>query len=124
VDNAIFVQNIKVRCKILGKPPTAACKDAGVGASFISDLNRGQTPSVAKVQMLADYLGCTTSELLGESPAPAGDSAPASDQQLKAAFWGGDKDLSQEDLDAMWADVKNFAAFVAEKKKREKQQDG
>ena len=74
--------------------------------------------------MLADYLGCTTSELLGESPAPAGDSAPASDQQLKAAFWGGDKDLSQEDLDAMWADVKNFAAFVAEKKKREKQQDG
>lgn len=43
---------------------------------------------------------------------------------MKAAFWGGDKDLSQEDLDAMWADVKNFAAFVAEKKKREKQQDG
>jgi len=57
-------------------------------------------------------------------PDSSSNSAPASEQQLKAAFWGGDKDLSQEDLDAMWADVKNFAAFVAEKKKREKQQDG
>ena len=37
-----------------------------------------------------------------------------------AAFWGGDKDLSPEDMDAMWQDVENFAAFVAQKKKEEK----
>ena len=36
--------------------------------NFISDIKRGQTPSVAKVQMLANYLGVTTSELLGEVP--------------------------------------------------------
>lgn len=66
MDSAIFVQNIKEFCKIKGIPPTTACKNAGVGASFISDVNRGQTPSVTKVQMLADYLGVTTSKLLGE----------------------------------------------------------
>ncbi len=42
-------------------------------------------------------------------------------QDLMAAFWGGDKDLSQDDMNAMWTDVENFAAFVAQQKKREKQ---
>ena len=67
----LFVQNIKYFCKKKGEPTTTVCKNAGVGASFVSDLNRGQTPSVAKVQMLADYLGVTTSDLLGEKEKPA-----------------------------------------------------
>lgn len=33
-------------------------------------MNRGSTPSVAKVQLLANYLGVTTSELLGEKIEP------------------------------------------------------
>ena len=66
MDASIFVQNIKNYCQLKGVKPTTACKESGVGASFISDINRGQTPSVSKVQMLADYLGVTTSELLGE----------------------------------------------------------
>ena len=41
-------------------------------------------------------------------------------ETLQAAFWGGEKDLSQEDLDDMWNDVERFAAFLAEKKKQEK----
>lgn len=41
-----------------------------MGTSFINNVERGQTPSVAKVQMLADYLGVTTSELLGEKTEP------------------------------------------------------
>ena len=47
--------------------PTNACKESGVGSSFLSDIQRGQTPSVAKVQLLAQYLGVTTSDLLGEA---------------------------------------------------------
>lgn len=62
----VFVQNIKGFCHKKGETPTNACKNSGVGASFISDLHRGRTPSVAKVQMLAEYLGVTTSQLLGE----------------------------------------------------------
>ena len=67
MDANIFVQNIKKYCLLKGVKPTNACKESGVGASFISDIKRGQTPSVAKVQILADYLGVTTSELLGEA---------------------------------------------------------
>lgn len=45
-----------------------ACRESGVGTSFINNIEaRGQVPSVEKVQLLAQYLGVTTSELLGET---------------------------------------------------------
>jgi transcriptional regulator with XRE-family HTH domain len=68
MDKEIFVQNVKFFCKGKGIPPTVACRESGVGTSFLTDIKRGQTPSVTKVQMLAQYLGVTTSELLGEQP--------------------------------------------------------
>lgn len=68
MDRELFVQNIKERCRAKGVKPTVACRESGVGVSFINDIERGQTPSVAKVQMLAQYLGCTVSDLLGEGP--------------------------------------------------------
>lgn len=70
MDKDIFVQNVRVICFRRGIKPTNACKEAGVGGSFLSDIKRGQTPSVAKVQMLANYLGVTTSLLLGEKEKP------------------------------------------------------
>lgn len=33
-------------------------------------IKRGTIPSVERVQLLAQYLGCTVSDLLGEAPAP------------------------------------------------------
>ena len=59
MDKELFVQNIKERCRAKGVKHTVACREAGVGVSFINDIERGQTPSVAKVQLLAQYLGCT-----------------------------------------------------------------
>lgn len=66
MERELFVQNIKEYCHARGVKPTVACRESGVGVSFINDIERGQTPSVAKVQMLAQYLGCTVSDLLGE----------------------------------------------------------
>lgn len=36
----------------------------------MDNLKKGSIPSVLKVQLLADYLGTTTSELLGETKKP------------------------------------------------------
>lgn len=119
MDKAAFVQKVKMLCLQKGVKPTNACKECGIGGSFLSDISsRGQIPSVERVQKLAAYLGVTTSELLGEAPAG---SAPAGKAELQAAFWGGEADLSQEDLDAMWGDVERFAQFLAERKRQEKQ---
>ena len=67
MDKDFFVQKVKLLCLQKGIKHTNACKESGVGGSFLSDINRGQVPSVAKVQMLAEYLGVTVSELLGET---------------------------------------------------------
>lgn len=72
MNTKLFVQNIKKYCKLKGIKPTPACRESGVGTSFINDVERGKKPSVEKVQMLAEYLGVTTSDLLGEEK-PAGD---------------------------------------------------
>lgn len=75
----IFVQNVKKLCKAAGTNPTAACEASGAGRNFMDNVKKGSTPSVTKVQKLADYLGVTTSELLGEiSPAgPRDNKTPA-----------------------------------------------
>lgn len=71
MDALNFVQNIKKFCELKGVKPTVACRESGVGTSFINNIEkRGSMPSVEKVQLLADYLGITTSELLGEKTEP------------------------------------------------------
>ena len=68
MDREVFVQNIKNYCALRGVKPTVACRESGAGPNLISQLmNRGSIPSVEKVQLLAQYLGVTTSELLGEA---------------------------------------------------------
>ena len=68
LDTERFVQNVEYWCKLKGEPPTIACEKSGAGRSLIANIKRGSFPSVAKVQQLAQYLGCTTSDLLGETP--------------------------------------------------------
>ena len=38
------------------------------------------------------------------------------DDDIKAAFWGGEKDLSPEEVYALWEDVKAYKKFVTERK--------
>jgi len=82
MDSSLLIENIKRISKAKGIAPTNACKESGVGTSFIPDIKRGQIPSVAKVQMLADYLGVTTSDLLGEKIPPVSED----DGRLDSAF--------------------------------------
>lgn len=68
MDLDILVQNIKSQCDKRGYKPTVACREAGVGQSFINNMEKQRSvPSVEKVQMLAHYLGVTVSELIGET---------------------------------------------------------
>lgn len=106
MEKEIFVQNIKERCRAKGVKPTVACRESGVGVSFINDIERGQTPSVAKVQMLAQYLGCTVSDLLGEDPTPPD---PVRQEFIRL-------------LDDMTAEQRNelFAFMLRQKREQEK----
>ena len=66
-----FVQNVKYYCGKKGVKPTVALAESGAGKNLLGQLTgRGSYPSVERVQMLAQYLDCTVSDLLGEDPAP------------------------------------------------------
>lgn len=78
MDKEIFVQNIKKQCSLRGVKPTIACRESGAGADLINQIERrGSVPSVERVQLLAQYLGVTVSELLGE---------PLPEEQARAAL--------------------------------------
>lgn len=95
MDMEFFVQNIKKYCSLVGVKPTVACRESGVGSSFISNIYHGQIPSVAKVQQLAEYLGVTTSELLGEEKPPPGDGDGSADS-LRSTLLHNFDQLNQE----------------------------
>lgn len=65
--NDRLTENIIRLCVDRNERPTNACAAAGVGKSFISDMRRGQSPSIYKVFALAQYLGVTTSDLVGDA---------------------------------------------------------
>ena len=68
MDREFFVQNIKKLCAVKGVKPTITCRESGAGKDLVNRIESGgSVPSVEKVQMLANYLGVTTSELLGET---------------------------------------------------------
>ena len=79
-----MISNIRKYCAARNVKPTIACTAAGVGRSFVSDIDRGQTPSVAKVADLAAYLGVSTSDLVGDARTPA-DLAPLAEAWAASA---------------------------------------
>lgn len=84
--------------------------------------NESSEPTFDTLRRLAEYFGTSSDELMGFEK-NISSSVTVDKNDLKAAFWGGEKDLSQEDLEDMWNDVERFAAFLAEKKRQEKKDD-
>lgn len=79
MDIQFFVQNIK---RILDERKISysrAGRESGAGIDFIRDMERkGSWPSTEKILQMADYLGVSVSELLGEEkePAPVAEGGP------------------------------------------------
>lgn len=104
----IFVQNVKKYCELKGVKPTIACAESGAGKSLLSEVSsRGRIPSIERVQLLAQYLGVTTSDLLGE----AQKSSPPSEEDGLPPIW---YSLSEEQKRAT-VDYMNYLASRREK---------
>ena len=72
-----FVFNVKFHCRAKGVSPSRACIESGAGKTLMDNVKRGRVPSIDSVQLLAQYLGVTVSELLGE---------PLPEEQARAAL--------------------------------------
>ena len=103
-----------------GMTATAAAKALGVSPTTVSnwDLGRKQ-PSLELLCKVADLYGVTTDYLLGQSDLRTAvePERTVSDDDIKFALFGGNGEIT----DAMYEEVKRFAAFIrdreAEKKK-------
>ena len=110
---------IETLCKDRNASLTTVCREAGVSRASLSDLKAGrkQGLSAETLSRLAGWFGVSVDFLLGKENAPAEGRRTVSDDDIKFALFGGDGEIT----DAMYDEVKRFAAFVkqreAEKKK-------
>jgi len=108
-------ENIMALCDSRGIKGGRLCTDLGISKGLLTDLKMGRRTGVsaATAQKIAGYFGVTVGYLLGqEESAPAGEGRRAvTDEDIKFALFGGDKDITDE----MYEEVKRFAAYVRQR---------
>lgn len=110
----VLAENSKVN--IIGK-------ELGFSSGSLTAWKNGTKPKLDAVVDIAKRFNVSTDYLLGRSddkfpPSYSARSVEVSD--FKAAFWGGDKDLTDEQKDELWDDVRDYARYKAEQKKKGK----
>lgn len=111
------VERVKSICKEKKIPISKLERDLGYSNGYIGQLRKGVFPTDRLVD-IANYLNVSTDYLLtGEetkkAPTQEGE-RQISDDDIMFALWGDSDDVDKDDLD----DVKRYAAFVRERKKK------
>ena len=99
----------------------------GVDASHISRWrNRKSSSYVKRLEIISQVLGTTPQYLLsgdraGESTTShKNNSVSVNEDDLKAAFFEGGEDLSQEEMDELWEDAKDYIQYKLDQRRRKK----
>lgn len=106
---------IEELCKENNESITTMCKESGASRASLSDLKVGrkQSLSAETLSKIAAHFGVSVDYLLGkEKKAPTSSSERSiSDDDIKFALFGGDGEIT----DAMYEEVRRFAAFVKQR---------
>jgi len=103
---------IEELCKKSGINVTEMCRATGVSRGNLTDLKMGrQTGLSAKnADKIASYFGVSVGYLLGTEKSPA-ENKDITANDFQAAFWGGDENLTPEEKELLWRDVRDYAKF-------------
>ena len=106
----MFFNRIKQLCDQKNISVYRACTDIGLNRSAVAKWKSGGKPNGSTAAKLAEYFTVTTDYLLGQSEEKQPGDTPRviSDEEIKFALFGGDGEIT----DAMYDEVKQFAAFV------------
>ena len=92
--------------------------------------NRKSTSYQRRLPQIAEALGTTTEYLLTgngpkkkTAPAKRSESDAISDDDIKAAFFEGAEDLTNEEMDALWADARDYMRYKLEQRRKQQQID-
>ena len=104
-----FYNNYVRLCNSVGKTPSAVAVEIGIEKSTVSRWSKGSSPNHATKLKVADYFGCTISDLTGEveqKEKPAQESGLSVDE-IKEAFRGKSFEELTEILAALTDELKN-----------------
>ena len=109
----MFFNRLKQLCDEKGISVYRACTDIGLNRSAVAKWKSGGTPNGTTASKLADYFGVTTDYLLEQTneKTPGEEPRTVSDDDIKFALFGGDGEIT----DAMYEEVKRFAAFIKQR---------
>ena len=90
--------------------------DLGMSRSFMTELRKGRAKSIKieTAQKIADYFNVSVAYLMNDDAekAPTGNGERSvSDDDIKFALFGGDGEIT----DAMYEEVRRFAAYVKQR---------
>lgn len=111
----MFFNRYKELCEEKNISVYRACTDIGLNRSAVAKWKEGAKPNSSTAAKLAEYFGVTTDYLLGQSEARTPGGRQISDEDIKFALFGGDGEIT----DAMYDEVKRFAAFIKEREARQ-----
>ena len=109
----VFFNRFKALCDEKGISVYRACTDIGLNRSAVAKWKDGGKPNGTTAAKLAEYFGVTTDYLLGQSEQRQPARPTVSDEDIKFALFGGGGEIT----DAMYEEVKRFAAFVRERER-------
>ena len=118
-------ENITALCNKKGIKPGKMCTDIGISRGLITDLKMGRKNDItsATAQKIASYFGVTVGYLLGE------ETEKAPDDEIERKFNDGEimfalsRGGEGEITDEMFEEVKNFAAYIAQREAAKKQKE-
>ncbi len=114
-------QNIQSLCAARGISGSRMCAELGLSKSLMSDLKSGRRQRISSetARKIAVYFAVPLERvLLGEMENhPSGRRAPTS-EEIKFALFGGEGEIT----DAMYDEVRQFAAFVKAREAGEKKE--
>ena len=118
---SMFFERYSALCKEHDETPNSVAKKIGASSGSVTAWKKGTDPRNATLAKIADFFGVSTDYLLGKesekAPAESGKRS-ASDDEIKFALFGGDGEIT----DAMYEEVKNFAAFVKAREEAKKKE--
>lgn len=114
-------ETLSMLCASRGITGAQMCRDLGMSKSLITDLKSGRKKGVnaQTAQKIANYFGVSVGYLLGEETenVPATNDRHVTDEDIKFALFGGSGDIT----DAMYEEVKSFAAYIKSRGVKEAQ---
>lgn len=118
----MFYDRFAYLCKQKGISVSRGAVEAGISKSLVTKwkTNNVEVPSPDVLSKLSRYFNLTISELLGEevekAPAETSERKYDDDGILFALSRGGEAEITDE----MYEEVKNFAAFIAQREAAKK----